>query len=202
MQFSTFFLAALSMGSAIAGPLAGVQVFNNAVSAFSKAESVVQAQHAEISRLAKEEPSDAKTVEIQKCLLTISQSMNGLFDPALGLGNAGSVPLSKDQLSYVPQFSQSFLSIFVNIEAIGKIITGLNKDQLAKVQPELELILSPAVPLARLVLAFINVSASAQAEAFLSISHPLRNIQALLKLVVDLDIKLGLEIFVGLGIFI
>ncbi|KAI0855625.1 hypothetical protein F4860DRAFT_495810, partial [Xylaria cubensis] len=200
MQFSTFFLAALSMGSAIASPLAGVQVFNNAVSAFSKAESVVQQQHDQISRLAKEPPSEAKTVEMQKCLLAVSQSLSGLVDPTLALGNAGSTPLSKDQLSYVHPFSQSFLSLYLNIEAIAKIVTGLNKDQLAQVQPELALILSPAVPLARLVLAFINVSASAQADAFLSVSHPLRNIYALLKLVVDLDVKLGLEIFVGLGI--
>ncbi|KAI8948210.1 hypothetical protein F4801DRAFT_557913 [Xylaria longipes] len=202
MQFSSFFLAALSMGSAIAGPLAGVQVFNNAVSAFAKAQNVVQEQQAQISRLAKEAPNAENIVEIQKCLLTVGQSVNGLYDPALALGNVGSTPLSKDQLSYVPKFSQSFLSIFVDIEAIGKIVTSLNKDQLAKVQPELQLVLSPAVSLARPVLAFVNVAAPSQGKAFQTVSHPLLNIQALLKLAVELDVKLGLSISVGLGISI
>ncbi|KAI0452940.1 hypothetical protein F5B21DRAFT_481625 [Xylaria acuta] len=202
MQFSTFFLTALSMGSAIAAPLASVQVFNNAVSAFVKAEIVVQEQHAQISRLSREAPSAENTIEIQKCLLTVGQSVNGLFVPALDLGNGGSTPLSKSQLSSVPEFSKHFLSVFVNIEAIGKIVTGLNKDQLAKVQPELQLVLSPTVSLARPILAFVNVAAPSQAGAFQKVSHPLLNIQALLKLAVELDVKLGLNIFVGLGIFI
>ncbi|KAI1754849.1 hypothetical protein F4782DRAFT_463459 [Xylaria castorea] len=203
MQFSTFFLAALSMGSAIASPLAGVQTFDNSVPDFANAKNVLEEQHAQISRLAGEASSAENTLEIQKCLLTVGQSMNGLFSPALALGNAGSTPLSKDQLSYVPQFAEIFLSIFVNVEAIANITTTrLNKDQLAKVQPELQLILSSPVLIARPVLAFISVAASSQTEAFLSVSHPLRNIQALLKVAVDLNIKLGLEIFVGLGIFI
>lgn len=49
MQFTTFVLAALSMGSAIAGPIAGFKPFDDAVTAVAEARAVVQEQVATIS---------------------------------------------------------------------------------------------------------------------------------------------------------
>ncbi|KAI0205571.1 hypothetical protein F4808DRAFT_409577 [Astrocystis sublimbata] len=202
MQFSNIFMAALSMGSAIAVPTSGIQVFETAVSAFADAEIIIQQQHTQLTHLVTETPSVENTIEIQQCLLITSQSVNGLLDPALALSTIGSISLSQSQLHSVPAFSENFLSIFVELEAIGKIVTGLNKDQLARLQPELQLVLAPTVSLARPVLAYISVAAHAYTSAFQSVSHPLRNIQTLLKLAVDLEVELDLDIFVGLDIFI
>ncbi|KAI0442782.1 hypothetical protein F4803DRAFT_517982 [Xylaria telfairii] len=261
MQFSTFFLAALSMSSTIANPLyttgnsgekknptnnggyptgndghyntgntggnyntgntggnyntgntggnyntgnpgkstTAVSVeFNTAATAFVAAEKIVQAQQAKISSFCKGEITAEVIVEIRESLLLISQTVHGLFGPVLALNVDAYVALSTAQLNSVPAFSKSFLAIFVEIEAIGKLVTSLNKDQLAKLQPELQLVLSPCVSLARPVLAYIKVAAPIYVDAFKGVAQVLINIKAILK--VCLEVKLGVHI--GLGLFI
>ncbi|KAI0436207.1 hypothetical protein F4803DRAFT_543065 [Xylaria telfairii] len=204
MQFSTFVLAALSMGSAIAGPLAPAQAFTSVASAAANARSVVHNQLLEINLLVGGTPNAESVTKIQKCLVNVGQSVNSISGPAQALDGAGSVPLAGAQLNAVPEFAANLVGIAVDIQAIGKVLTGgrLTKDQQAQIQPELQWALAPAVPIVRPILAYIKIAAPSHTKVFQHISYPLRNIQALLKVVLAIDLDLDLNISIGLGIFI
>ncbi|KAI0113644.1 hypothetical protein GGR51DRAFT_556792 [Nemania sp. FL0031] len=186
MQFATFFLAALSMGSALATPIAGFQPFDQAATAVATAHTVIQEQVASINILLKDAPTDETVTKIQKSLVTVTAQVSGLHASVLALGDFGSTPLSDAQLAEVPEFAENFKGIFISIEALGKKITsaGLSVDVFAQIKPELQLVLSIASPIARPILAFVKVAAAIHVKLFTPVTTVLVNIQSLVTLVI------------------
>ncbi|KAI1110661.1 hypothetical protein F5Y14DRAFT_428331 [Nemania sp. NC0429] len=193
MQFTTFVVAALSMGSAIAGPIAGFKHFDNAVTAVAQAKTVVQEQLATIEILVGGVHTAETVTKLQKSLVTVSANVNGLVGPALALVNVKST-LSQVQLSAVPKFAEDFQGLLISIEAIGKKVTGSNLSQnvIAQIKPELQLVLSTASPVARPIISFINVAAPSYVPEFQKVTAILVNIQALSTLVIGPLSGLGL----------
>ncbi|KAI1123483.1 hypothetical protein F5Y10DRAFT_51726 [Nemania abortiva] len=186
MQFTTFALAALSLGSAIATPIVGFKPFDQAVVAVANAKTVVQEQVASINVLLKGTPTDETVTKIQKSLVTVGAQVNGLHEIVLALGDFGSTPLSDAQLAKIPEFAENYKGIFIGIEAIGKKVTssGLNVDVIAQVKPELQWVLSTASPIARPILAFVQVAAAVDVKLFTPVTTVLVNIQSLITLVI------------------
>ncbi|KAI0469208.1 hypothetical protein F4859DRAFT_516151 [Xylaria cf. heliscus] len=206
MQFSSFFLAALSMGSALASPIVGVDAFNAVTSAVINVKNTVHNELLQIQLLSAKTVTDESIYQIQEHLVTVGLSVNSLLVSAQALGAvgvAGSV-LSEAQLSAVPAFATNFQGLIVDIQAIGKLLIGgaLTNVQLAQLKPELQWALSPAATLSRPIFNFISVAAPSKGDAFKHVAYPLRNIQALLKVVLDIDLNIDINISVGLGISI
>ncbi|KAI1197086.1 hypothetical protein F5X97DRAFT_344031 [Nemania serpens] len=195
MQFTTFVLAALSMGSAIAGPIAGFKPFDDAVTAVAEARAVVQEQVATINILINAAPTAETITKLQNSLVTVSANVNGLVGPALALVNIKST-LGQVQLSTVPKFAADFQGLLISIEAIGKKVTGsgLSQNVIAQIKPELQLVLSTASPVARPIISFINVAAPSYVKEFQQVTSILVNIQALSGLVLGPLSGLGLTI--------
>ncbi|RWA08704.1 hypothetical protein EKO27_g6388 [Xylaria grammica] len=197
MQFSTFALAALSLGSAIASPVAGIASFDSARKAVSEAKVIVQQQLVQINILTNNASPNADTVtKIQSSLLTIGASVNALVVPVVALGNVGSATLSKDQIAAVPQFQNDFLNILVNLEAIGKKTTGgnLQKDVIAHFKPQLQWALAPAAPVSQSIITFINVAAPKYAN-YKNWAPYLVNIQGLIVVVLGkIALAVGLDL--------
>ncbi|KAI0503260.1 hypothetical protein F5B22DRAFT_559463 [Xylaria bambusicola] len=194
MQFSTFVLAALSVGSAIAGPVAGFVPFNNAASKVAEVKVLVQQEAANINSATSGSPNAKTVADVQKSLLTIGRGMNGLIDPVNALASVGPTSLTKEQIAAVPQFQKDFQTIFVNLEGIGKRISNSNLDKAAisQVKPELQWVLSSPATISRPVIAFVD--AAAPKYATYSYWYPsLINIEALIV------VFLG-PIAIGLGI--
>ncbi|KAI1165943.1 hypothetical protein F5B18DRAFT_609256 [Nemania serpens] len=196
MQFTTFVLAALSMGSAIAGPIAGFKPFDDAVTAVSQARAVVQEQVATINILINGAPTAETVTKLQKSLVTVSANVNGLLGPALALVNIKSTPLSQIQLSAIPKFAADFQGLLLSIEAIGKKVTGsgLTQTAIAQIKPELQLVLSTASPVTRPIISFVTVAAPGYVQEFQQVTSILVNIQALSGLVLGPLSGLGLTI--------
>ncbi|TGJ83887.1 hypothetical protein E0Z10_g4888 [Xylaria hypoxylon] len=197
MQFSTFVLAALSMGSAIASPVVGNFPFDNARKAVSEAKTNIQQQLVQINILSNNRSPNTETVtNIQNSLLAIGQSMNGLIVPVTALNQAGSAPLSKEQLAAVPQFQSDFQNILVNIDLIGKRVTSsnLNKASIAQVKPQLQWTLATVGPVSQPIISFINVYAPKYAT-YKTWTPYLVNIQALIIVVLGpIAVALGIDI--------
>ncbi|KAI0534795.1 hypothetical protein GGR58DRAFT_43866 [Xylaria digitata] len=196
MQFSTFFLAALSLGSAIASPVAGFASFDDAHKAVSHAKTIVQQQLVQINIFTNGAPNIQTVANIQKSLLTIGQSVNGLVVPAVALSSFGSTPLSKEQLAAVPQFQADFLDILVNLELIGKRVTGsnLNTDSISKVKPQLQWALAAVGPVSQPIITFISVAAPKYAT-YKHWTPYLVNIEALVVVVLGkIALYLGVDI--------
>ncbi|KAF2967393.1 hypothetical protein GQX73_g6182 [Xylaria multiplex] len=181
MQFSTFFLAALSLGSAIASPVVGFVPFTEAHKAVSQAKIVVEQQLIQIKLLTTGTP-DIKTVaKVQSSLLIIGQSVNSLVLPAVALSSYGPIPLSKDQYATLSVFQEDFLNIIVDLELIGKRITGsnLDKNAISKVKPQLQWALSPVGAISQSIVTFVDVAAPKYAT-YKHWTPYLVNIQALI----------------------
>ncbi|KAI1420882.1 hypothetical protein F5Y12DRAFT_771052 [Xylaria sp. FL1777] len=199
MQFSTFILAAISMGSAIASPTTGFASFNNALAVAANVKVAVQQELAIIKTATSGARKEADAVvTLQKSLRTAGLSVNSLLGPVVALGNVQPTSLSKEQLVAVSQFQKDILDAFVSLQLIGKTITGshLSKDALAQVKPELQWVLASPAPIARLVIAFVKDAAPKYASY--GYWNPyLINIQALIVVALgplDLDIGLDIEV--------
>ncbi|KAI1275926.1 hypothetical protein F5Y07DRAFT_368388 [Xylaria sp. FL0933] len=197
MQFSTVILAALSMGSAIAGPVTGYAAFNNAATAVANVNVVVQHEAANI-KAATSGAHNADTVaKVHRSLLNIGQNMNGLLAPVLALNTVGPNSLSKEQIAAVPKFQKDFQAVLVNLELIGKTVTSsnLDKNALAQVKPELQWVLASPGPIARSIIVFVGAAAPKYATYYESWTPYLLNIQALIVVVLGpLALGLGLDI--------
>ncbi|KAI1174998.1 hypothetical protein F4777DRAFT_579445 [Nemania sp. FL0916] len=164
MQFTTFALAALSLGSAIAGPiaspLAGFAGFDDAVAAVTKVQSIVEEQANTINVLVKSAPSTETITKIQQSLVNVGTNINALHNVGINLGNFDAVktPLSKEQKAAVPDFASNFQGIFVTVQSISKTVTagGLPQGVVAQVQPQLQLVLSTAAPVTKPVILFVT----------------------------------------------
>ncbi|KAI1184932.1 hypothetical protein F5B17DRAFT_446516 [Nemania serpens] len=180
MQFTTFVLAALSMGSAIAGPIASFKPFDEAVTAVAQARAVVQEQVTTINVLVKDAPTAETITKIQTSLLTVSANVNGLLGTALALVDVQGT-LNQVQLGAVPKFAEDFQGLLLSIEAIGKKITGsgLTQAAIAQIKPELQLVLSTASPVSRPIISFITVAAPGYVQQIEQATSILVNIQAL-----------------------
>ncbi|KAI1146939.1 hypothetical protein F4825DRAFT_439124 [Nemania diffusa] len=186
MQFTTFVLAALSLGSAIASPVAGFKPFDNAASAVANVHTIVQEQVSVINVLVQGTPTDETVTKIHESLVTIGVNVNGLHAYVGDLAQFGSTPLSDAQLAKVPEFGENFRGIFINIEAIGKKITGagLSVDVFAQIKPELQWVLATSGPIARPIIVFAKVAAPLHIQLFTSVSAVLVNIQALVTVII------------------
>ncbi|KAJ8120492.1 hypothetical protein ONZ43_g2811 [Nemania bipapillata] len=186
MQFTNFFLAALSLGSAIAGPVAGFKPFDDATAAVAHAKTIVQEQVVVINALTKGTPTDETVTKIQQSLVTVGANVNGLHAYVLALGQFGSTPLSQAQLAKVPQFAEDFRGIFINVEVIGKKLTGagFSHDVVAQIKPELQWVLSTSGPIARPIIVFARIAAPIHIKLFTSVTSVLVNIQALVTVII------------------
>lgn len=186
MQFTTFALAALSLGSAIAGPISGFQGFDSAAAAVANARTIVEKQVTTITTLTKG-PQDTETItKVQQSLLTVSHTVSGLSPFGLALGEIGSTPLSQEQLAAFPEFTDNFHGLFIGIQTIGKSVTDgkLDQDSLAQIKPELQLVLATAGPVARPFISFVQVVVPGSAKAFKQVTTILVSIQGLINLTV------------------
>ncbi|KAK5634276.1 hypothetical protein RRF57_009990 [Xylaria bambusicola] len=216
MQFSTFVLAALSLGSAIAGPVTGFVPFNNAASKVAEVKVLVQQEAANINSATSGSPNAKAIADVRKSLLTIGRGMNGLIDPVNELASAGPTSLTKEQIAAVPQFQKDFQTIFVNLDNIGKRISNGNFDKsecfsksgfsnssadyqvaaISQVKPELQWVLASPTTISRPVIAFVDVAAPKYATY--SYWYPsLISIDAIIRILVSIQIDLGLDIIIG-----
>ncbi|KAI0403436.1 hypothetical protein F4802DRAFT_289308 [Xylaria palmicola] len=191
MQLTTFLVAALSMGSAIAGPLVGVRAFDDVAAVLATARSDIHSELLTINVLV-QQPSNAVSVtKIQNCLVNVGQSLNTILTPAVALAASASTPLSKAQLSVLSRVARDFQGVFADVDVLGKKITGsaLSRDQLIQVRPELQWVLSTVAPVSRPILAFVDVAAPGSAKDFRSVTPALVDIQALVNLGVGVGIN-------------
>ncbi|KAJ2974202.1 hypothetical protein NUW58_g1536 [Xylaria curta] len=194
MQFSTYFLAALSMGSALAAPLVDIQIFNTAAAELTRARNTIHQQAAAIKLLVGGAPTVENVNKIRDCATIVGQNLNILITPSIALGSIGSTSLTKAQLAAIPKFAEDFRAIILDVELIGKTISHsrLSRDQLTQVKPELEWALATTSPLARPILAFIKLAAPSYYQGYYGVPPALLSIQAL--------INIDLAVFIGIGI--
>ncbi|KAI3340533.1 hypothetical protein F4824DRAFT_517896 [Ustulina deusta] len=162
MQFSTFVLTALSMGSAIASPVnTGYAGFNTAAIAIANVNVIVQQEAININTITSGSAKADTVAKVQKSLLTVGQSINSLIGPVIALGNARSSSLNKEQIADLPKFQNDYQKILVSLEGIGKRVTGSNLDKaaIAQIKPELQWVLASPGPIARPIIAFVEVAA-------------------------------------------
>ncbi|KAI1305421.1 hypothetical protein F5Y03DRAFT_355829 [Xylaria venustula] len=198
MQYSKFLLAAISIGSAIANPVvSGWAPFNNAAVAVANVNVVVQQEAANINAATTGVHSADNLAKVHNSLLRVGQTMNGLLPTVLALGTAGPNSLSKEQLAAIPKFQKDYHNVLVNIELIGKRVTGGNLDQnsIAEVKPELQWVLASPAPIARPLIAFIDVAAPKQYATYSYWTPYLVNIEALIVVVLGpIALALGIDI--------
>ncbi|GAP93118.1 hypothetical protein SAMD00023353_10700030 [Rosellinia necatrix] len=159
MQFTTFALAALSMGSTIAAPALGLVSFDNALAYTGNVKTIVEEQVTKITTVFSGTPAENAVTQVQGSLLIIGQNVNGLVGPLVALGNDATTPLTQGQLASVPQLVSDCQAIVSGIKTIGKtVVGGLSEDGLNQVQPELQWVLSAAGPVVRPVVAFTTTN--------------------------------------------
>ncbi|KAI0424961.1 hypothetical protein F5Y09DRAFT_322918 [Xylaria sp. FL1042] len=197
MQFSTVVLAALSLGSAIATPVTGFPAFNNAVATLANVNVVVQQETANIKAVTSGAHNAETLAKVQHSLLTVGQSMNTLVAPVLALNTVGPHSLSTEQIAAIPKFQKDYQAVLVNLEIIGKRVTGSNfdKDALAQIKPELQWVLASPGPIARPIITLVNVATPKYASYYESWTPYLINIEALIVVVLGpIALGVGLDI--------
>ncbi|GAP83913.1 hypothetical protein SAMD00023353_0503320 [Rosellinia necatrix] len=199
MQFSTLALAALSMGSAIAGAISGAPAYTTVYQSVADVNVVVQQQHDIIVDLTAHIAANAVVavdvvVQIEAALQIISASIGSLGYPVLELGNAGSYPLNHDQLTTVPDLAHNYQSILVHVEAVANILTALNikADVFVNIKAELQVILALSASITAHIFAYIQVAAPVYIKVFVQIKSIVVNIQALIAVVVSVACKISL----------
>ncbi|KAI8953701.1 hypothetical protein F4801DRAFT_536309 [Xylaria longipes] len=181
MQFTTFALAAFSLGSAIAAPVVdGLPAFTDALSAVGNVKTLVATQVTTINTLTQGTAAGDAVTKIEASLLTIGQNVNALLPSILGLANNAATPLSQGQLSSVPQLVSDCQAIFESVQTVGKtIVKGLGQDALNQVQPELQWILSTAGPVVKPLVSFTTTAVPGTSAVFEEVNTTLAQIQGL-----------------------
>ncbi|RYC61522.1 hypothetical protein CHU98_g4695 [Xylaria longipes] len=182
MQFTTFALAAFSLGSAIAAPVVdGLPAFTDALSAVATSRLLLRHRlPPSVYTLTQGTPAGDAVTKIEASLLTIGQNVNALLPSILGLANNAATPLSQGQLSSVPQLVSDCQAIFESVQTVGKtIVKGLGQDALNQVQPELQWILSTAGPVVKPLVSFTTTAVPGTSAVFEEVNTTLAQIQGL-----------------------
>ncbi|KAI8634392.1 hypothetical protein F5Y19DRAFT_210109 [Xylariaceae sp. FL1651] len=165
MQFTTFAIAALSLGSAIAAPAAnkvearGLLALDDALSAVGNVKVIVSQQVTTVTTLVQGTPAGDAVTKIEASLLTVGQSVSGLLSPVLALTNNAATPLTQGQISSVPQLVADCQAVVASIQTLGKtVVNGLGQDALDQIQPELQWVLSTAGPVVKPVVSFATTA--------------------------------------------
>ncbi|KAI0453084.1 hypothetical protein F5B21DRAFT_526313 [Xylaria acuta] len=181
MQFTTFALAAFSLGSAIAAPVVGdLPAFTDALTAVGNVKTIVETQVATITTLTQGTPAGDSVTKIEASLLTVGQNVNGLLGPLLALANNPAAPISASQLSSVPQLVSDCQAIVEGVRTVGKtVVKGLGQDALNQVQPELQWVLSTAGPVVKPLVSFTTTAVPGTSAVFEQVNSGLAQIQGL-----------------------
>ncbi|KAI3323854.1 hypothetical protein HD806DRAFT_76274 [Xylariaceae sp. AK1471] len=180
MQFTTFALAALSLGSAIAAPAVGLPAFNDALSAVGNVKIIVSKQVATVTTLVQGTPGADAISKVQESLLTVGQNVNGILAPIQALGNTGATPLSPAQIASVPQLVKDCQAIFAGVQTLGKtVVSGLGQNALNEVQPELQWAISTAAPITRPLISFVTTAVPGTSPVIAQVNPVLAQIQTI-----------------------
>ncbi|KAI0447611.1 hypothetical protein F4803DRAFT_270639 [Xylaria telfairii] len=179
MQFTTFALAALSMGSAIALPVVdGLPAFGDALSVVGNVKAIVQTQVATITTLTKSTQAGETVTKIEASLLTVGQSVNSLLPGLLTLANSPTSALSQKQIAAVPQLVSDCQAIFASVQSVGKtVVSGLPQTALNQVQPELQWVLSTAGPVVKPLLSFTTSAVPVTSSVYEQVATSIAEVQ-------------------------
>ncbi|KAI1826846.1 hypothetical protein F4861DRAFT_17667 [Xylaria intraflava] len=181
MQFTTFAVAALSMGSAIAQPLTGLVGFTDVTAAVSQARTLVQTEVTTIQTLAQGDINNITISKIQQSLLNVGQTVNGLVKPVVSLAGVNTTPLTQGQITAVPALLQDVQKIVVGTQTIAKsVASGQQKDSLSQVQSELQFVLGPVSLIGNNVVSFATAAVPATSTVFVQVQSLLGGLQPLL----------------------
>ncbi|KAI1813622.1 hypothetical protein GGS20DRAFT_552546 [Poronia punctata] len=169
MQFKTFALAALSLGSAIAAPalpvdlpVGGLAGFDQVFAAVAEVKTTVEKQVTSIEGVLSVTDGVPVVGEVKTSLLSIATNLGGLLGPVGGLAELDQKSLSDEQVAKIPEFLTIFKGITVQIKTITKKISGGVSDEgLEIIRPELQLVLSTVAPVTRPVLGFVTTAVPA-----------------------------------------
>ncbi|KAI0394972.1 hypothetical protein F5Y17DRAFT_227587 [Xylariaceae sp. FL0594] len=216
MQFATFALAALSLGSAIAAPapapapalpvVGGLPGLEVALGAVSHVKDIVEQQVAAVEAILKIQDTAEVVGKVQEILITVGQNVNGLLTPIQALPTTASsslkkkqqtTPLSADELEQIPGFVGDFQAIFVGVQTISKtVVGGISQDAIQEVKPELQFVLASVVPVTRPLISFVTAVVPGSSAIVQQVSPVIAQLQTGLDaLLAPLDTLLG----VGLG---
>ncbi|KAI3324646.1 hypothetical protein HD806DRAFT_534112 [Xylariaceae sp. AK1471] len=163
MQFTTFALAALSIGSAFAAPTAVVRsdpkILTSAISAVSDAKSAVDSQVAIIDNLVQTTVNDATVPALKASLKNIAAEISSVTKLVVPLVTGVVLPLAEEELANLPGFVGNVRDIELEIQVtVNLILARLPSATLSLVKTELVLVVATVNPFVTPVTTFANAA--------------------------------------------
>ncbi|KAI0181589.1 hypothetical protein GGR52DRAFT_45119 [Hypoxylon sp. FL1284] len=158
MRFSSFVLAAFSMGSALAAPAThqqnarALEVLTTATSTLASVKTNVEGELQSISKLVLNVNANTTTLvpQLEQSLLGVVGEVTKVVGTILPLVKDGVPALAEDQLSAVPTVLNGVLSLANGIKSTSQqVVDKAHPDVVKAVQPELQLVLSTVQPIVK-----------------------------------------------------
>ncbi|CAJ2511322.1 Uu.00g069470.m01.CDS01 [Anthostomella pinea] len=158
MQFTSFVVAALSVGSAFAAPAPAtrdIQIVDTALSAVSSIKALVEAELSSIESVVQNAVGQDVVPILEKTLGNVGQEVSSLLTVVLPLVTKDVLPLAENEIANVPALLNEVLSIVDGILGMAEdLVEKLVPDVLAIVKPELSFVLNTVIPVVKPVLKF------------------------------------------------
>ncbi|KAI1765199.1 hypothetical protein GGR53DRAFT_279144 [Hypoxylon sp. FL1150] len=160
MRFTSFALAAFSMGSALAAPAVhqpharAVEILSTATTTVSTVKTTVEGELQSVSKLVVSiggaANSTALVPQLEQSLLSIAGEVTKIVGSVLPIITEGVPTLAEDELNNLPDLLNNVLSIANGLQSTAtQIVNGVGADVLKAIKPELQLALSTVEPIAK-----------------------------------------------------
>ncbi|KAI2611158.1 uncharacterized protein GGS25DRAFT_184190 [Hypoxylon fragiforme] len=162
MRFSSFALAAFSLGSAFAAPAVqqteprALEILASVSTTIENTKAVVDVELKSLLNLALNVTVTTNLVpQLEQTILAIVGDVNQIVSVVGPLVNQGTLNLVEAELQGLPVLLQNVLGLTTNIQStVQQVISHLGQDQLQAVQPELQLLLSSVEPAVKPLISF------------------------------------------------
>ncbi|KAI2631785.1 hypothetical protein GGS21DRAFT_491688 [Xylaria nigripes] len=181
MQFTTFALTALSMGSAMAQPLAAVTSFTEVTTAIVKANTLIEKQVTSITSLTSGEITVDLIADVEKIVVDVGEIVGEIIEPVLGLVSLQQVKFTEAQLAGIPDLLKNTQTMVSHVQTVSKCVAVTKqKNSNVNAQTELSYVLGNTGLVAERVVKFVTVAVPTTSSVFVTVQGLLTPLEALL----------------------